>query len=75
MDGEEYERTKGLWELIVSKNPNNEIYNDQDYNNYVDLLIKTDAIFQENDSRTNRPKASKSGKWIEIVRPIWEGVC
>ena len=33
VDGEEYHGTPGLWELIVSKNTDNNIYTNDDYDN------------------------------------------
>ena len=30
VDGDKYEGTRGLWELIISKDPNDEIYTDDD---------------------------------------------
>ena len=37
--------TRGLWELITSKNPKN--YTDEDYDNYKYLMIKTNAIHKK----------------------------
>ena len=39
---EEYEGTKGLWELIMLENPQK--YTEEDYYNYGKLLVKTNAI-------------------------------
>ena len=60
---EEYEGTPGLWDLIVSKKPTN--HNDEDYNNYVKLMIN-------NNPEINRPKSSKGDKWNNILNDIWE---
>ncbi len=39
-----YKGTKRLWELITSKNPNTEKYNNDDLEKYTDILLKTKAI-------------------------------
>ena len=56
VDGkEEYEGTPGLWELIVSKNPDNTIYNDEDKAKYKKLMIKTNPLYRKYNPETNRP--------------------
>ena len=40
--------TRGLWDLITSKNPKN--YTDEDYDNYKYLMIKTNAIHKKKRS-------------------------
>ena len=40
--------TRGLWELITSKNPKN--HTDEDYDNYKYLMIKTNAIHKKKQS-------------------------
>ena len=54
-----YEGTSGLWELIVSKNPDNTIYNDKDEENHTKLMIKTNTLYRKNNPQTNHPKSSK----------------
>ena len=66
---EEYEGTKGLWELIMLVNPQN--YNNDDLKNYERLLLKTNAIHRNNDPENPYPKASPSDKWKNIIAPIW----
>ena len=51
VDDEEYKGTPGLWELIVSKEPNRDIYNPIDYENYRKLLIKTNTMHYENNKK------------------------
>ena len=45
---EKLKGTRGLWELITSKNPKN--YTDEDYDNYKYLMIKTNAIHKKKQS-------------------------
>ena len=73
VDDEEYEGTSGLWELIVSKNPKKDNYNDEDEKNYTRLMVKTNALHQNNDPNNPRPKSSDSIKWKKILGPIWFG--
>ena len=71
-DGEEYEGTPGLWELIVSKNPNKPNINDVDKENYARLLVKTSSIYRDNNANSNHPKGNRRGpKWKSLVKNIW----
>ena len=68
--GETFIGTDGLWELLTSKNPQN--YEDNDYDNYEDLMIMTNALHVDNDEDNPHPKGNhKTYKWLNIVRPIW----
>ena len=61
VDGEKYEGTRGLWELILSKDPQN--ITDEDLNNYGRLMIKTNPLHRNNDPKEpirKRP-AQKNG--------------
>ena len=49
-----YRGTTGLWELITKNEPDATIYNDEDYKNYREILIDTNAI--RSDSNPNKPK-------------------
>ena len=64
---EKYKGTKGLWDLIVSKDPQD--FTDEDVLQYKDLLLETNAIKQKG---SNKPKSSKSRKWNQIIKPIWD---
>ena len=68
-NGERFEGTPGLWELIMSKKPKN--YTDKDYDNYEDLMIMTNALHRNNDEKNPHPKGSRSVKWVDLLRPIW----
>ena len=70
IDGVEYKGTPGLWELIISDEPQN--YTEEDFLNYGNLLIKTNAIRQK--INPNKPKSSRSYKWKKLIKPIWEEV-
>lgn len=70
--GKEYQGTPGLWELLVMDKPDQDIISSEDLRNYSEILIKTSAIRQKNDPNSSRPKASRSEKWLKLIKPIWE---
>ena len=67
-----FEGTPGFWELITSKNPEN--YTEEDLNKYRQLLLLTNAVYRDNNPDNNNPKSSKSPKWKNIIKPIWEQI-
>ena len=67
-NGERFEGTPGLWELIMSKNPKN--FTDKDYDNYEDLMIMTNALHHGNNEDNPHPKSSGGDKW-KLLGPIW----
>ena len=69
-----FEGTSGFWELITSKNPNPENYTEEDLDKYRQLLLLTNAIYRDNNPDNNNPKSSKSLKWKNIIKPIWEQI-
>ena len=66
---ETFKGTAGLWELIMSKIPEN--FTDKDYDDYEDLMILTDALHRNNDEDNPHPKGSGSIKWRKLLSPIW----
>ena len=69
-----FEGTSGFWELITSKNPNPENYTSEDLEKYQQLVILTNTAYQGNNPDNNKPKSSKSPKWKNIIKPIWEQI-
>ena len=69
-----FEGTPGFWELVTSKNPNPENYTEEDLDKYQRLVILTNTAFQDNNPNINKPKASRSPKWKNIIKPIWEQI-
>ena len=67
-----YHGTAGLWKLITKNEPNDAIYNDEDLKNYRETLLDARAIIF--DSNPNNPKASRSTKYKELVKPVWDEV-
>ena len=66
---DEYEGTRCLWELIVLREPKK--FTNEDYKNYAELMIKTNALYRGNDPENKRPKSSKGYKWNTILKDIW----
>ena len=72
VEDEEYEGTSGLWELIVSNNPKD--FEEEDYNNYTNLMLKTNTLHVGYNPNNNKPSSNKSDKWKHILSPIWKKV-
>ena len=68
VDGEKFRGTPGLWELIMSKTP--EYFTKEDYENYAKLIVKTNALYRDNNPKSSHPKSSRSDKW-NLIRLIW----
>ena len=67
-----FEGTKGFWELVTSKNPEN--YTEEDLSKYQRLVILTNTAYRNNNPNQNYPKQSKGNKWKKIIKPIWEAI-
>ena len=77
IDDDTFTGTEGFWALITAKNPINELteITDDDKKEYKRLLIKTNAIFKNNDPTETRPKGNYRGvKWEKFINPIWEEI-
>ena len=70
--GEILEGTKGLWELIMSKDPKN--FTDMDYDNYKYLITMSNVLHRGDNPKNPYPKASGSYKWKFLLGPIWFGL-
>ena len=74
IDGKEYTGTPGLWELIISQEPQEGKYTEDDYLNYINLLVQTNTIYQGNNPNQNRAKSSGGDKWNKLISPVWEHI-
>ena len=74
IDNITYPGTPGLWELIVSKEPQKGKYTEEDYINYINLLVQTNTIHQKNNLNSPKPKSSSSKKWANLISPVWEHI-
>ena len=70
--GTEYTGTPGFWELLVMKEPDRNIYTDNDRAEYAEILKQTSAMKHGNNPASNKPKSSKGYKYKVIIKPIWE---
>ena len=70
----EYPGTYGLWELILSQEPQEGKYTEDDYLNYINLLVQTNTIYQGNNPNQNRAKSSRGDKWNKLISPVWEHI-
>ena len=73
IDDEIFKGTPGLWELLLSKSQNDNIYTRKDYDKYAKLMLKNNALHCDNDPKGLYPKSSKSEKWVSLPSPIWHG--
>jgi len=60
-----------LWELIISKKPDDDISTDEDFENYAQILVDTSALKQNNNPIEVVPKLSRGCKWRKILSNIW----
>ena len=59
---EEYEGTPGLWELIVYKNPDDNIYTYEDYDNYAPFIPAPFIVITTRTAITPKTARGKNGK-------------
>ena len=72
----EYTGIPGLWEQIVERSPDDKIFTNGDYDKYAEIMHSTNALRRNNDESETKPKANKSWKWKNILKPIWdERIC
>ena len=65
---EKFEGTPGLWELLMSKKP--DYFNENDYNEYAKLMVKTNALHSNYNPKNTYPRSSRGDKW-NLIRDIW----
>lgn len=65
-----YSGTKGLWELLTSKEPDDYEYTAEDFDNYADIILSTNAYMQNYDKSSKRIRSSSGYKYKNIIRPI-----
>ena len=68
----EYQGTPGLWELIMMKVPDENIYTQDDYENYAEIMVTTNALRRGNNKDSKVPKSSKGWKWGNVLKDIWD---
>jgi hypothetical protein len=68
LDKKPFPLTKGVWELLALKKPEN--YTDNDLKNYESMMDYSSAIYHQYDSR-GRPKSNAGYKYKTIINPIY----
>ena len=68
IDDEKFKGTPGLWELLMSKNPDN--FTNNDYDEYEKLMVKTNALHKDYNPNNPYPRSSRSDKWY-LISQIW----
>ena len=68
----EYAGTPGLWKLIVTRSSDDEIFTNEDYDNYAEIMHSTNAVRRNNDERETKPRANNRWKWKHILKQIWD---
>lgn len=67
-NGDVYEGTEGLWQLLTLQKPDN--YTTEDRNNYAEILLKTNAYRRNNNPDETYVKSNSGYKYSHIVKPI-----
>ena len=66
----EYNGTHGLWELIVARSSDDNIFTNGDYDNYAEIMHSTNALRRNNDESETKANANKSWIWKHILKPV-----
>src|SRR5882724_11883076 len=69
--GKKYQATKGLMELLTKKDPKTELCFDDDYEDYKEILMSTNALYRNFDQSTRRVNADRSEKWDLITTQLF----
>ena len=67
---EKFKGTRGLWELLMAKKPDTYYFDDNDYDEYAKLMVKTNALHNVYNPNNPYPRSSRSDKW-NLIRNIW----
>ena len=70
VDDRKFKGTRGLWELLMSKDPNTYYVDDDDYNEYSKLMVKTNALHKDYNPKNPYPRSNRGNKW-NLIRNIW----
>ena len=73
-NGDRFIGTAGLWGLITSKNPYEDMldWDKMDKADYDRFMLKTNVLHQNNNPKNPNPKSSKADIWKYLLSPIWE---
>jgi hypothetical protein len=71
INNEAYQGTRGLYELLFLKNPNEKAYNQKDLAVYKEMLIKTNAHMQ-NFASDKHVSSSRGNKYNNIIKELFK---
>ena len=69
--GKKYNATEGLMELLTKKDPDLELCIDEDYEDYKEILEKTNAIYQGFKPESKKVNSDRSKKWSIITNKLF----
>jgi len=73
INGQKFMGTEGLWALLsYPKGVPEELYDENDLENYRKIVISTNCMYANNDSSNNKAKSSVNAKWKKLLSPIWK---
>ncbi|KAK7595001.1 hypothetical protein V9T40_001434 [Parthenolecanium corni] len=67
-----YILTEGLWHLLTSRKPDRDLYDENDFNMYSELVEYTNVHFLKNNPETKKPKSNGGPKYKQVVKKIYE---
>ena len=77
INGRWIQGTRGLWDLITSSSstpPPKNNYTEEDLKTYWNILVETEAIYQNNDKSKGKPKSNSGSKYQVIIKPLWNNI-
>ena len=56
----------------MARSSDDKIFTNGDYDNYAEIMHSANALRRNNDESKTKPKANKSWKWKQILKPMWD---
>ncbi|XP_049772104.1 uncharacterized protein LOC126154494 [Schistocerca cancellata] len=74
INDKKYIGTDGLLQLLTQKELNDTDYTEDDLNNYKEIAINTNLVYDKYDANSNKVKSSRGYKWMNILGPMWNDI-
>ncbi len=75
VNGKSYEGTIGLFRLLCySEYASPDNYTQKDFDNYKDILLQTDSLYQNNNKGSGYVKSSRGDKYRKMIANIWHSL-
>ena len=58
--------------MLVNNKPDRRKYDNQNDNNYAEIMVQTNALKRNYNPNETQPRANKSWKWNNLLKDIWE---